>query len=86
MDEQQEITSQINGNTNILSQMHLDVTRAFAGFLLSVGRVEGGTAEEKLENLLAGLEQATAGAQDLLEGFVELYDDTAELQARLVSE
>lgn len=86
MDETQEITSQIIGNTDVLSQMHMDVTRAFAAFLLSVGNVEGATPDEKLENLLAGLEQASAGAKDLLEGFVELYDDTAELKAQLVSE
>jgi hypothetical protein len=65
--------------------MHMDVTRAFASFLLSVGQVEGETPDEKLENLLAGLEQATAGAQDLLQDFVALYDDTAELKAQLES-
>lgn len=85
MDETQEITSQIIGNNDVLNQMHLDVTRAFAGFLLSVGQVEGDTPDEKLENLLTGLEQATAGAQELLQGFVEIYDDTAELKAQLVS-
>jgi hypothetical protein len=85
MDETQEITSQIIGNIDVLSQMHMDVTRAFASFLLSVGQVEGETPDEKLENLLAGLEQATAGAQDLLQDFVALYDDTAELKAQLES-
>lgn len=85
MDETQEITAQIIGNENILGQMHTAVTRAFAGFLLSVGSTEGATPEEKLANLLSGLEEASSNAESVLTGFVDVYDETQTLKTQLAT-